>query len=114
MSMLRISTQTDERISARKRLRGFTLIELLVVIAVIAILAAMIFPVFAKARESGRRAACLSNLHQLNLAFAQYTQDYDELLPGATDGTGGVNQSGGWIYYAAFGANRTPSSYHAS
>ena len=93
---------------------AFTLIELLVVIAVIAILAAILFPVFAKARESARRSGCISNLHQLDLAFIQYTQDYDEMLPGATDGPGGVGRAGGWIFYSAFGANRTPHSYDAT
>jgi prepilin-type N-terminal cleavage/methylation domain-containing protein/prepilin-type processing-associated H-X9-DG protein len=58
--------------------KGFTLIELLVVIAIIAILAAILFPVFAKAREKARQITCASNLKQLGLAFAQYTQDYDE------------------------------------
>lgn len=58
--------------------RGFTLIELLVVIAIIAILAAILFPVFAKAREKARQATCLSNCKQLGLAVLAYAQDYDE------------------------------------
>jgi prepilin-type N-terminal cleavage/methylation domain-containing protein/prepilin-type processing-associated H-X9-DG protein len=62
--------------------RGFTLIELLVVIAIIAILAAILFPVFQKVRENARRTACLSNEKQIGLAMTQYTQDYDEMLPG--------------------------------
>ena len=64
-----------------KRIKGFTLIELLVVIAIIAILAAILFPVFAKAREKARQISCASNMKQLSLAFLQYTQDYDEALP---------------------------------
>lgn len=63
------------------RSRGFTLIELLVVIAVISILAAILFPVFARARESARRASCLSNLKQIGLGFMMYVQDYDERYP---------------------------------
>jgi prepilin-type N-terminal cleavage/methylation domain-containing protein/prepilin-type processing-associated H-X9-DG protein len=60
---------------------GFTLIELLVVIAIIAVLAAILFPVFARARENARRASCQSNLKQIGLAVVQYTQDYDEKYP---------------------------------
>ena len=65
----------------RARRTGFTLIELLVVIAIIAILASILFPVFARARENARRSACQSNLKQIGLSFMQYTQDYDEKLP---------------------------------
>ncbi len=61
--------------------RGFTLIELLVVIAIIAILAAILFPVFARAREAARRTSCASNLRQLGLAAHMYAQDFDELFP---------------------------------
>lgn len=65
----------------KKLLKGFTLIELLVVIAIIAILAAILFPAFARARENARRASCMSNMKQLGLAIMQYTQDYDEKYP---------------------------------
>ena len=61
--------------------RGFTLIELLVVIAIIAILAAILFPVFARARENARRASCQSNVKQIALGVFMYAQDYDEKLP---------------------------------
>jgi prepilin-type N-terminal cleavage/methylation domain-containing protein/prepilin-type processing-associated H-X9-DG protein len=63
--------------------KGFTLIELLVVIAIIAILSAILFPVFAQAREKARQTQCSSNLKQLGLAFMQYAQDYDEAMPGS-------------------------------
>jgi prepilin-type N-terminal cleavage/methylation domain-containing protein/prepilin-type processing-associated H-X9-DG protein len=63
------------------RRRGFTLIELLVVIAIIAILAAILFPVFAQARAKARQAGCLSNMKQLGLAWVMYAQDYDETSP---------------------------------
>jgi len=69
--------------------KGFTLIELLVVIAIISILAAILFPVFARARENARRASCMSNLKQVGLGVMMYTQDYDEHYPSVNwSGTG--------------------------
>ena len=65
--------------------KGFTLIELLVVIAIIAILAAILFPVFARAREKARQTSCLSNVKQIALGAMMYTQDYDEMTPPHTD-----------------------------
>ena len=67
--------------SGRRSMPGFTLIELLVVIAIIAILAAILFPVFAKARENARKASCVSNLKQIGLGVMQYSQDNDESYP---------------------------------
>jgi prepilin-type N-terminal cleavage/methylation domain-containing protein/prepilin-type processing-associated H-X9-DG protein len=65
---------------------AFTLIELLVVIAIIAILAAILFPVFSRARENARRSSCQSNMKQIGLGFLQYTQDYDERFPAPNGG----------------------------
>ncbi len=76
--------------------RAFTLIELLVVIAIIAILAAILFPVFARARENARRSSCQSNLKQIALGFKQYIQDYDELYPTANN-TATPGGNGGWV-----------------
>ena len=90
---------------------GFTLIELLVVIAIIAILAAILFPVFQRVRENARRTACLSNMKQLGLAFTQYNQDNDELMPSAVKGPGGVNKLGGWNYYTQFGNGTNPAVF---
>lgn len=70
---------------SKKRMRvarGFTLIELLVVIAIIAILAAILFPVFAQAREKARQSVCISNEKQMGTALLMYSQDYDQRLPG--------------------------------
>jgi prepilin-type N-terminal cleavage/methylation domain-containing protein/prepilin-type processing-associated H-X9-DG protein len=77
-----------------RRDAGFTLIELLVVIAIIAILAAILFPVFARAREKARQSACLSNVKQLSLGIQMYTQDYDEFYPPAYNYGSGLQ----WIY----------------
>jgi prepilin-type N-terminal cleavage/methylation domain-containing protein/prepilin-type processing-associated H-X9-DG protein len=71
------------------RRNGFTLIELLVVIAIIAILAAILFPVFAQAREKARQTQCLSNVKQLGTALIMYVQDYDETLPQHAGDVGG-------------------------
>ena len=71
--------------------KGFTLIELLVVIAIIAILAAILFPVFARARAKARQVACLSNERQIALAVAAYCSDYDEVMPLVE----GVSRTGG-------------------
>jgi prepilin-type N-terminal cleavage/methylation domain-containing protein/prepilin-type processing-associated H-X9-DG protein len=87
------------------RKHGFTLIELLVVIAIIAILAAILFPVFAQAREAARKTKCTSNMRQLGMAVRTYSQDYDELLPGTWDGAGGAGStsgSGGWMHFNNF------------
>jgi prepilin-type N-terminal cleavage/methylation domain-containing protein/prepilin-type processing-associated H-X9-DG protein len=75
--------------------RGFTLIELLVVIAIIAILAAILFPVFQSVRENARRASCESNMKQCTLAVIQYVQDYDEAYPLAEPNVGGGWNNGG-------------------
>jgi type II secretion system protein G len=82
--------------------RGFTLIELLVVIAIIAILAAILFPVFAQARDKARATACLSNTRQMATGIAMYVQDYDERFP-----------NGGRGLSAAEQAAQTPSRWHA-
>ena len=114
-----------------RKLKAFTLIELLVVIAIIAILAAILFPAFAKAREKARQVSCASNMKQLGLAFIQYTQDYDEMLPKTgqyTDfspnagacGAGGGNfgPNGSWVLgvhiYASDGTNAATSTCSSS
>src|SRR6476660_5693806 len=82
-----------ELIGAVRR-RGFTLIELLVVIAIIAILAAILFPVFAQAREAARKASCQSNLKQLGAAIMMYAQDYDQKYPHEGWNSGDSNVDG--------------------
>jgi len=81
----------------RRQRSGFTLIELLVVIAIIAILAAILFPVFAKVREKARQISCSSNLKQISLGILQYQQDYDEMFPmGETQASAAQGGFYGW------------------
>jgi prepilin-type N-terminal cleavage/methylation domain-containing protein len=82
--------------------RGFTLIELLVVIAIIGILAALLFPVFARAKESANGSATLSNIRQLGVAMGLYESDHDDVGPNATDGPNGSGLEGGWVYFDEF------------
>jgi prepilin-type N-terminal cleavage/methylation domain-containing protein/prepilin-type processing-associated H-X9-DG protein len=90
--------------------RGFTLIELLVVIAIIAILAAILFPVFQKVRENARRTSCASNEKQLGLAFVQYTQDTDEKYPLFQTVTGDTWAQGIYPYVKATGVYKCPDN----
>lgn len=97
--------------------RGFTLLELLVVICIIAILAAMLFPVFARAREQGKRSECLSNLRQLGTAAHQYADDYDGYLPHGHDvesGYGAPDRPTYWLtamqpFVSTYDVARCPS-----
>ncbi len=92
-----VQTHTLDRATRTKLNRAFTLIELLVVIAIIAILAAILFPVFAQAREKARQASCLSNMKQLATGTIMYTQDYDEIYPMSTQqGADGSYWTDGW------------------
>ena len=101
-----------------RRNRAFTLIELLVVIAIIAILAAILFPVFAQARDKARSSACLSNTKQIGTAILMYTEDYDETLPEYWDDN---DAKATQIYAQVFGQNpeffkfyRSLEAYRAS
>ena len=91
--------------TARFTRKGFTLIELLVVIAIIAILAAILFPVFARAREKARQASCMSNLKQMGIAFMMYSQDYHEKLPPYSYQVGSNEVMWGTYYDAGSGTH---------
>ena len=88
------SFHSQRRSYFRKYRRGFTLIELLIIIAIIALLAAILFPVFGRAHEQARRSTCQSNLKQIGLGVMQYLQDYDECYPLAIYGS--ANDGRGW------------------
>jgi prepilin-type N-terminal cleavage/methylation domain-containing protein len=102
----RFATQNSNRYNplrsrhgfTREAGRAFTLIELLVVIAIIAILAAILFPVFAQARAKARQATCQSNLRQIGVAILAYAQDYDETLPIATYTAPGAASPTPWMH----------------
>lgn len=114
--------------SSNRNHRAFTLIELLVVIAIIAILAAILFPVFAQARNRARQAACLSNVKQLALGVMQYIQDYDEMFPtwpvsnipaGSPDAWGLPEGQGWWMnqiypYVKNYGVYACPNDTRAA
>jgi prepilin-type N-terminal cleavage/methylation domain-containing protein/prepilin-type processing-associated H-X9-DG protein len=95
------STRSGTAGDKKQARHGFTLIELLVVIAIIALLAAILFPVFARARENARRSSCQNNLKQIGVGIAQYVQDYDETFPSRknqalTGVTGGDDEKNSW------------------
>jgi prepilin-type N-terminal cleavage/methylation domain-containing protein/prepilin-type processing-associated H-X9-DG protein len=91
-----VNMNTQNEKAVFRATTGFTLIELLVVVAIIGVLAAILFPVFARARENARRSSCMSNEKQLGLGFTMYAQDYDERLPSYTY-RGTSNVSGNWM-----------------
>ena len=95
--MKKFNSATRQIGASDSRSCAFTLVELLVVIAIIAILAAILFPVFARARENARRTSCLSNLKQIGIGFMQYTQDYDENGP-MTSMSGGMMSMGAYSW----------------
>jgi len=98
--------------------RGFTLMELLVTVAIISLLAAILFPVFARARENARRASCMSNLKQIGLGIMMYVQDYDETYPPYREATSQTPpfpayQSGNWEWqHIIYSYTKNTQLYH--
>ncbi|MCC7492654.1 MAG: prepilin-type N-terminal cleavage/methylation domain-containing protein [Fimbriimonadaceae bacterium] len=88
----------------KRRRTGFTLIELLVVIAIIAILAGILFPVFAKAREKAQTVACLSNTKQLGLAFTMYLSDWNNRFPSSGNYFGTLSRGSDWVHINTAGS----------
>lgn len=95
------------------RKSGFTLIELLVVISIIAILAAILFPVFGQAKAAAKKIVCVSNIRQIGMAALMYANDYDDSGPCAAIGAADAGLIGGWIYYSRFPADdgKQPQAY---
>jgi len=85
---------------SQRNIQGFTLIELLVVIAIIAILAAILFPVFAQAREKARQTQCLSNVKQIGIAVMMYVNDYEQTYPTAYSYKNGTSSANGYIHWS--------------
>jgi prepilin-type N-terminal cleavage/methylation domain-containing protein/prepilin-type processing-associated H-X9-DG protein len=94
------SVVKNREVNCTGKRKGFTLIELLVVIAIIAIMAAILFPVFSRARENARRTSCLSNMKQIGLGIEQYKQDNDSNYPMAYFYVNGASSAGGYVQWS--------------